>query len=494
MLSVPAQTFSDQISDFGKTLLTYTQGFNTSVLRLGVTGLSRSGKTVFITALIHNLINNGRLPFFQAQIEGRISKAYLEPQPNDTLPRFAYEHHLAKLYQDTPEWPDSTSQISQLRLTIEFIPKSFLKQQFGRGKLHIDIIDYPGEWLLDLPLLDINYTDWSRQVLTKAQQQQTSPFAEKWLRDMKALDPLTEQNEALAEKLSKRFQQYLSDYRNENNIFFAHAPGRFLMPGDLAGSPALTFSPLFLENNKRTKAPNKSLWELMARRFKAYQEKVIKPFFRNHFVRLDRQIVLVDLLSALNVGPEAVKTTEMALSDILNCFQPGKRSWLTTFWSRPIERIVFAATKADHIHHTSHDTLETLMTRVVEDAIKRAQFAQADVKTVALASLRATREAKVKRDDDTLPSIVGIPIHKDQETNMGDLNPEQVIFPGDLPNSLQAYFSSLDKTSEKTQSRDLNLVPFHPPRLEYNDITSKNPWPHIRLDRAIEFLIGDKVS
>ena len=34
---------------------TVSEAFFEPVLRLGVTGLSRAGKTVFITALVHNL-------------------------------------------------------------------------------------------------------------------------------------------------------------------------------------------------------------------------------------------------------------------------------------------------------------------------------------------------------------------------------------------------------------------------------------------------------
>ena len=32
------------------------------VIRLGVTGLARSGKTVFITSLVANLLDRGRMP------------------------------------------------------------------------------------------------------------------------------------------------------------------------------------------------------------------------------------------------------------------------------------------------------------------------------------------------------------------------------------------------------------------------------------------------
>ena len=54
--------------------------------------------------------------------EGRIVRAYLEPQPDDRVPRFAYEEHLAELASDPPQWPESTRRISQLRVTIEYTP------------------------------------------------------------------------------------------------------------------------------------------------------------------------------------------------------------------------------------------------------------------------------------------------------------------------------------------------------------------------------------
>jgi len=126
-------------------------------LRLGVTGLARAGKTVFITSLVHNLLHGGRMPFFDAMAQGRIERVYLEPQPDDDVPRFAYEDHLAAMTGPDRHWPESTRHISQLRLTIEYGPEAFWRRQLGPAKLHVDIVDYPGEWLLDLALLDMSY-------------------------------------------------------------------------------------------------------------------------------------------------------------------------------------------------------------------------------------------------------------------------------------------------------------------------------------------------
>ena len=128
-------------AEFGEHLLHPT-------VRLGVTGLSRAGKTVFITALLHGLLRGGRFPVFEALANGRIAGAKLAPQPDDAVPRFDYEGHVRSVVIER-QWPESTRQISELRVVIDY-------QSAGGAMrtLTLDIVDYPGEWLLDLPLLD----------------------------------------------------------------------------------------------------------------------------------------------------------------------------------------------------------------------------------------------------------------------------------------------------------------------------------------------------
>ncbi len=88
-------------------LYEYGQHLFEPTIRLGVTGLSRAGKTVFITALVHGLLRGGRFPVFEALAGGRIARARLSPQPDDTVPRFAYEAHLEALIGER-HWPEST--------------------------------------------------------------------------------------------------------------------------------------------------------------------------------------------------------------------------------------------------------------------------------------------------------------------------------------------------------------------------------------------------
>jgi predicted YcjX-like family ATPase len=267
-------------------------------------------------------------------------------------------------------------------------------------------------------------------------------------------------------------------------------PGRFLMPGDLEGSPALTFAPLELQEGDEV--PAGSLAAMMERRFEAYKSVVVRPFFRDHFARLDRQIVLVDALSALNAGPEAVRDLETALAEILACFRTGRASFLSALVKPRIDRILFAATKADHLHHTSHDRLEQVLARMTERAIARAKFSGARIDVIALAAVRATREAMVERDRERLPAIMGTPLAG--ETIAGtvfDGMRETAAFPGDLPEDPAALFTDEVLQRDVSES-DFRFLRFRPPQLA-DGPAGTAVLPHIRLDRAIQFLIGDRL-
>ncbi len=457
-----------------------------STIKLGVTGLARSGKTVFISSLIHNLLRGGRLPFLSAHSEGRIKRVYLVPQPDDDIPRFSYERHISCIV-DERDWPQSTNRISQLRLAVEFETNDFIFRQFGTYTLYIDIIDYPGEWLLDLPLLELSYEDWSFQALELAMSSERQGISEDWVKCIKSLDPHSFQDEGVVEKASELFKSYLIACRSKDHALSTVPPGRFVMPGDMEGSPALTFSPLILPRDGSAQAD--TLWAMMRKRFEAYKTHVIKPFFYNHFSQLDRQIILVDALHVINAGEDAIRDMQRALRQILRCFNTGKNSWYNYIWNKKIDRIVFAATKADQLHHTSHDRLEHIMTMLTDDAVKRAEFSGADIKGVALASIRSTREGEVSQNGDVLPCVIGTPM---KGTSLGSqfFNGEEevAVFPGDLPGKAKDVYSMVNDGGK------LQFVDFRPPSLADDKRMGDIKLPHIRLDRVLEFLMGDKLT
>lgn len=463
-------------------------------LRIGVTGLSRAGKTVFITALVHNLLHQGRLPLFSAQHDGRIVKTYLEQQPDDVVPRFQYEDHIKALLKDRI-WPDSTRSISQLRLTVEYKSNSSLPSFLKSNRLSIDIVDYPGEWLLDLPLLGKSYEEFCSDAFRLAQNSARSALAKDFLKQTKTIEPSQDFDEVTARDLAESFTHYLRACRDDAHSLSMLPPGRFLMPGDLEGSPALTFAPIPLEENGRYKS--NSLAGAMERRFEAYKTHVIKPFFREHIARLDRQIVLVDALQAMNAGPEALNDLEEALSEILTCFRPGTTNLLTQLFTRRIDKVLVCATKADHLHHENHDRLQSAVTRLVRSSAERAGMAGANIATIALAAIRATTEGTVEQDGEELPVIIGTP---KQDEKIGgktfDGEKKTAIFPGDLPENLDSLFEPVESKSEAPQQGEelLRFVRFRPPLLEKTADSEEPKLPHIRLDRALEFLLGDYLA
>lgn len=460
-------------------------------LRLGVTGLSRAGKTVFITSLVHNLLHGGRLPFFDAMAQGRIERVYLEPQPDDDVPRFAYEDHLAAMTGPDRHWPESTRHISQLRLTIEYEPVAFLRRQLGAGRLHVDIVDYPGEWLLDLALLEMSYADWSRLALEMAERPERAQAAETFRAFLPRLDPAAPQDERLAREGAQVFTAYLRASR-DGALGLVATPGRLLLPGAFEGTPAVTFCPLPVPDGP--KPGRGTMWAMMERRFESYKSAIVRPFFRDHFARLDRQIVLVDVLSALGGGPQAIAEMERALARILECFNPGAKSWLELVLGRRIDRVLFAATKADHVHSESHDRLEAVLRHMVRAASGRAETAGAQVDAVALAAVRATREAQATHNGDQLPTVVGRPVAGEEVGGERfDGARDVAIFPGDLPEDPAAVLGP-DFALSNAAGGDFQSVRFRPPEVPGKPFGGQAPLPHIRLDRALNFLIGDRIE
>ena len=476
-------------SDLFKNAQTRLGDFLTPAVRLGVTGLSRAGKTVFITALVRNLVSGGRLPFFSPEAEQRIvtglSRAAARRQRAALRLRGA-SRRFAGLSTVVARKHAAHFRIASddripLRLYAEARHRPF--------QLHLDIVDYPGEWLIDLPLLEQDYRAFSSEALALAAMPSRAEFAKPLLAFLAGTDPAAQEDEQIALTGAALFTDYLLAVR-ESGAQSTLAPGRFLLPGDLEGSPLLTFFPMPLTSEERP--PRGSLAAMMMRRFESYKSLVVRPFFNEHFARLDRQIVLVDVLGAINRGGAAVADLERAMTAILKAFRPGANSWLALVLGRKIDRVLFAATKADHLPASSHERLDAILRQIVDEAIARAETEGAGVSALALSALRATRETTATHDGETLPCLRGTPVKGERIGKVTfDGVMEAAIFPGDLPADPAAALSA----ARSAETASLELVRFAPPRLS-NTISDGRPaaFPHIRLDRALDFLVSDYLA
>ncbi|MEO1719205.1 MAG: YcjX family protein [Pseudomonadota bacterium] len=468
------ETVQDAISDYA-----------TPTIRLGVTGLSGAGKTAFITALVRNLISAHRLPHFEASASGRLKRAFLTPLTSDDIPRFPFEAHHRSLIGDPPTWPASTRHVSHLRLTLQVTPQTTWGWAVGSDRVHLDITDYPGEWLLDLALMEQSFDTWSERVFSRLTRSDHDDIARPFLTQVDALRDDADYDEETLQSLAEVYTTYVRAARAKPPALATLGPGRFLEPGEKAQSQALTFAPL----PPALRQVSGGLASECARRFEAYKTGFVKPFFNEHFSRLDRQIVLVDALAALNGGEQALGDLRAALSASLGAFRPGQSSWLRRLiGAHRIDRVLFAATKADQIPSDSHDRLRSIMRLLVDQSAAHVADQGADFQYRAIAAVRATEQRQRQDGGHDIVVLRGRPKAGEVVAGKTYDGREAIEYaPGDLPQDPA-------KAIQSAEAGRFSLAEFRnfaPPDLPGRE--TDEPWPHIGLDYALEFLLGDRM-
>ncbi len=444
-------------------------------VRLAVTGLSGSGKTAFITSLVHNLLSAvqrpGRLPFLRAAGERRILAA--RPRPLDSgVAQFPIRNTISALAADPPDWPPSTTDLRRADLALRFAPASLLgRAAGGSAELRLEILDYPGEWLLDLPLLRQSYRDWSHSTLDLAQRGARAWLALDWL-DFLARHPADSAgNSKLARQAHELYRAFLAASRKQEQLSLLQ-PGRFLNPGQIADPSLLWFCPMPFAVGARVRPG--SMAALMEARFEAYKRTVVQPFFALLARGVDRQIVLVDVLRALNAGEEAFADHRLALETILGAFRFGRRNLLRLLFGARIDRVLFAATKADHVPALQRDHLEALMANLVAVPSSHAEQARARVTATALASIRCTEDGTDVIDGRKVDVVIGLPQGSQRRIR---------FFPGIVP--------VVPPPEGFWGERFTEFPVFQPPRIE---TAAGDGIPHINLDKALDFLLGDALA
>ncbi len=455
------------------------QGLDRHV-RLAVTGLSRSGKTVFISALIHQLLHSEdsqALPFFTVSNERRILGVRQLAHDAADCAVFPYAEALQRLNEQPARWPESTEALSSIRLAIRYRPRSRLHRMLSEtATLYLDIIDYPGEWLLDLPLLACSYDDWSRQCQTLFTSEPRATLAADWLQALARLDPEAPADTAGIQILSTAYKELLQALRQDPYALSLLQPGRFVLPGELANSDLLAFFPLACPASASSaKAHNLiegSNRAVLQSRFETYQSAVIERFYREHFSRFDRQIVLVDCLKTLNRGQECFDDMQRALTQILHSFQYGRNGLLRRLFKPRIDKVLFACTKADHVTANQHHNLEQFLGLIIDEARRDIRFEGIETQSLALASIRCTEAAEAVIDGQRLSCLRGWRKNSHEPV---------ALFPGEVPIQLP--------TESDWHQQRFQFIDFAPPRIA---LTQGKASSHIRLDQALEYLLGDK--
>ncbi|QYJ76583.1 YcjX family protein [Shewanella sp. FJAT-52076] len=449
-------------------------------LRLAVTGLSGAGKTAFITGLVHQLLsataaNDKNLPLWQVSRDERLVGVRRASQPDLNIASFDLQGALAALSHTPPSWPASTRNLSELRLEIRYRPKGGLLSKLSDvSTLYLDLVDYPGEWLLDLPMLRQDYASWSQSVFAAINKRTPSESLKAFIEAASRVrldEPLSDEE---FERIAGLYRAYLEESVHSQGYYFAQ-PGRMLLPGELEGAPLLAFFPLPLDDashKRAAEAGKDSAYGQLCRRYREYVDAVVEPFFKRHFARFDRQLVLVDCFSALNRGRAQFEDMSLALDGILESFRFGQSSLIKRLFSPRIDKLLFAASKIDHVTRDQQGRVLGLLKQMLGRSEHFARFEGCQVEAMAISAIRATRPGMVNTENGEVEVVTG--------TELATGKPI-TLFPGEVPQSLPK--------PDFWQNQGFEFVQFAP--MARN---GESPMAHIRLDHLLEYLLGDKLA
>ena len=433
---------------------------NQAGYRIAVTGLQRSGKTVFVTSFVHALLHAKdapveAFPFFPWR--ERVRAVELQGIPG--LPPFPYRERLAELLATPPRWPAPTEGLSGVRVRLHLAPPARLDRRLLEPQtLQLDLIDYPGEWLLDLPLLSLDYGEWSAEMEALANSGKRAGLSAHWRAEAEALDPAAKEDPFALARVGSAYVDYLKRCRSEGLSFLQ--PGRFLG----GGAPIET---LFFPFSRARSPRAGTNGAMLVRRYEAYR-RLVRRFYDQVFGRLRRQVVLVDLLTALQQGQESFADLALATRTVVEAFEGLRHPLARVLPIGRLDRLSLVATKADHITSGQLNNLVGLLRDMLGEPFMRANARQSGL--LAIASVRATAQVTRLWEGEALQFLRGVPRGR---ADTVEVRPGEI--PGQIPDR-ESWPGLVFKI------RDFEPSPLGTP--------FEKPLPHINLDKVLQSLIA----
>jgi len=341
----------------------------TSEHRIGIVGLARAGKTVFLTSLIDHLRYHDPARFvLGTDGEARIRKFRTERVDDEWAP-FPYEHFRDSLVHHA-QWPEKTRDRSQFVCTFE-------RSDWLLSNAKLKLYDFPGERIADAAMAGLDYAGWSDHVLDLFQADSDYRGI---VSDFMATTPGEDADErqivtsyrlALA-RLILNYNHYVTP-----SAFLLGADGKRARPGtpeEIAAQRVCgmdgdhEFAPLSHEQRKRLP----SLAATFTDRYDAYKRSVVVELIKA-LRSCHSLIVLVDVVTLLAGGVSMYNGNLRIIEDLFEVLDPGEGplgriikdsvSLLLPHHWRPggIRKVAMAATKLDLVHPSDRDRITILL-------------------------------------------------------------------------------------------------------------------------------------
>lgn len=379
---------SDFVDDF------IDEQIATDVHNIAITGLSRSGKSMLFTSLIIQL--NERA---QVKSGGLHTLPLLKSLPMDSVERFEILPILGEALfpiadcieaLESQQWPAATDQIYGFELKVTSKQPARLKKLLGRSHqiTTFRFYDYPGEWLTDLPMLDLTFVQWCHQVTAQQTTEPQKSLAAEWLNYLEAFNFDLMPTESSVKELVTRYRHYLVTAKAAGISMLQ--PGGYLLEKTPYNWQQSGFVPLPAKITCDLKHP----WmQLMSTNFTAYQVTWLEKLKQTYFSDFDSQIILVDLFEGLKHSRQHLMQLKESLSNLAGIFIKGQ-SWFQKLIGKPaISKVAFVATKVDLIPRSQMANLLALLKDVSSGARSKFEEQEITFDHFLLSSIRVTKES-----------------------------------------------------------------------------------------------------
>jgi len=374
---------------------------HTKRARLAIVGLSRVGKTVFITSLINHLLKHKPKRFaLDKKKKLQIIRSSKCPASGDRVwNEFPYRRFRDSIAKG--KWPEKTKDCYEY--TLSFTCNTSLVTHY-----QLTLYDIPGERLADVGMVQHDYESWSHDMLELLRLFSDSPeenssvsLEEKTTQDaIRNYWKLAESGPGAVkdpEELIAGYKRALVGVRNRGieispSIFLLDQKGSMIEEvaeriRERIGEPEQDVSEEYwkrligeIADARHSGLPEKEFCPLgedwhseeiakeFARRYEEYREKIVRPLL-DKLLSCDGIVVLVDLAQILQGGPDARNALGMFVEKLFEVIHPQSPLLSALGLRRQTRRVAVAAAQCDRFHSKDWDSLKKLTKAAFDDFV-----------------------------------------------------------------------------------------------------------------------------
>ena len=320
--------------------------------KVAITGVSRSGMTMFLTSLLWQLENSKETNFPHNQNVKITNFRTIQPgvRMEDKSP---YDRYLDVIL-DEKKWPKRATDIHRVCCQFDLGSggsKGILSKKFpslSRRSQQLDILDFPGERIADAAIAACDdFDQWSDHMFDYFDNNPGYSGAGFLLRKALEVENLK------FDKAVQAYRETLVSFIRDDRLLIS--PSVFLLDGkgnrfdDEQLESAASERPCGLDANnqfaplpEKARKSNTEIARKMRKHFKKYRNKMVQPLF-DDLAKSDSLIVLVDIPALLMGGRQRYNDNYRIILDLFHAIKRKK----SKIFSSSLKRIAFVATKND---------------------------------------------------------------------------------------------------------------------------------------------------